>query len=77
MVGMVLPDTWLFQGTIAQNIAYRKMNATREEIAQAAKAARCDHFIRTLENGYDTVSCLLEIRSMRICTTANLLMNQQ
>lgn len=55
MIGMVLQDTWLFQGTIAQNIAYGKMNATHEEIAEAAKAARCDHFIRTLENGYDTV----------------------
>lgn len=55
LVGMVLQDTWLFEGTIAQNIAYGKMDATREEIIQAAKAARCDHFIRTLENGYDTV----------------------
>lgn len=55
MVGMVLQDTWLFQGTIAQNIAYGKINATREEIVQAAKSARCDHFIRTLENGYDTL----------------------
>ena len=55
MVGMVLQDTWLFQGTIAENIAYGKMDATREEIVQAAKAARCDHFIRTLEKGYDTV----------------------
>jgi len=55
MVGMVLQDTWLFQGTIAENIAYGKMDATHEEIVQAAKAARCDHFIRTLEKGYDTV----------------------
>lgn len=55
MVGMVLQDTWLFMGTIAENIAYGKMNAAREEIVQAAKAARCDHFIRTLEKGYDTV----------------------
>ncbi|MDF2925516.1 MAG: transport system ATP-binding and permease protein [Paenibacillaceae bacterium] len=55
MVGMVLQDTWLFQGTIAQNIAYGKMDAERGEIIQAAKAARCDHFIRTLEHGYDTV----------------------
>lgn len=55
MVGMVLQDTWLFQGSIAENIAYGKMNATRDEIVQAAKAARCDHFIRTLEKGYDTV----------------------
>ncbi len=55
MVGMVLQDTWLFQGSIAENIAYGKMNATRDEVVQAAKAARCDHFIRTLEKGYDTV----------------------
>ena len=55
MVGMVLQDSWLFKGTIAENIAYGKMDATREEIIQAAKAARCDHFIRTLSEGYDTV----------------------
>lgn len=55
MVGMVLQDTWLFRGSIAENIAYGKMDATREEIVQAAKAARCDHFIRTLVDGYDTV----------------------
>lgn len=55
MMGMVLQDTWLFQGTIAENIAYGRMDATRGEIIQAAKAARCDHFIRTLEHGYDTV----------------------
>lgn len=52
---MVLQDTWLFEGTIAENIAYGKMDATREEIIAAAKAACCDHFIRTLEHGYDTV----------------------
>jgi len=55
MVGMVLQDTWLFKGTIAENIAYGKMDATREEIIQVAKAARCDHFIRTLSEGYETV----------------------
>ena len=54
-IGMVLQDTWLFEGTIAENIAYGKMDATREEIMAAAKAACCDHFIRTLEHGYDTV----------------------
>ena len=54
-IGMVLQDTWLFEGTIAENIAYGKMDATREEIVAAAKAACCDHFIRTLEHGYDTV----------------------
>ena len=54
-IGMVLQDTWLFEGTIAENIAYGKMDATREEIIAAAKAACCDHFIRTLEHGYDTV----------------------
>ncbi|WP_088186842.1 ABC transporter ATP-binding protein [Desulfosporosinus sp. FKA] len=55
MIGMVLQDTWLFKGTIAKNIAYGKMDASREEIEKAARAARCDHFIRTLEDGYDTV----------------------
>lgn len=54
-IGMVLQDTWLFEGTIAENIAYGKMDATREEIIAAAKAASCDHFIRTLPQGYDTV----------------------
>lgn len=55
MIGMVLQDTWLFKGTVAQNISYGKMDATRDEIIAAAKAARCDHFIRTLPQGYDTI----------------------
>ncbi|MDU2489357.1 MAG: ABC transporter ATP-binding protein [Clostridium celatum] len=54
-IGMVLQDTWLFEGTIAENIAYGKMDATREEIIAATKAACCDYFIRTLPEGYDTV----------------------
>ena len=54
-IGMVLQDTWLFEGTIAENIAYGKMDATREEIIAAGKAACCDHFICTLPEGYDTV----------------------
>ncbi|NLX90900.1 MAG: ABC transporter ATP-binding protein [Firmicutes bacterium] len=53
--GMVLQDTWLFQGTIRDNIAYGKEGATDEEIRRAAAAARADHFIRTLPGGYDTV----------------------
>lgn len=53
--GMVLQDTWLFEGTIAENIAYGKPDASREEIIAAAKAARADFFIRTLPKGYDTV----------------------
>ena len=53
--GMVLQDTWLFKGTIAENIAYGKPNATREEIIEAAKLAKCDSFIRKLPQGYDTV----------------------
>ncbi|KYD10083.1 hypothetical protein B4102_2367 [Heyndrickxia sporothermodurans] len=53
--GMVLQDTWLFNGTIKENLAYGKNGATDEEIFQAAKAARADHFIRTLPDGYDTV----------------------
>ena len=53
--GMVLQDTWLFKGTIAENIAYGKPDATREEIIEAAKLAKCDSFIRKLPQGYDTV----------------------
>lgn len=53
--GMVLQDTWLFEGTIAENIAYGKLDATREEIINAAKIARADFFIRTMQNGYDTI----------------------
>src|SRR5690606_26965838 len=54
-IGMVLQDTWLFGGTIAENIAYGRPEATREEVAAAAAAAHADHFIRTLPDGYDTV----------------------
>ncbi|WP_206432066.1 ABC transporter ATP-binding protein [Bifidobacterium dolichotidis] len=53
--GMVLQDTWLFQGTVAENLSYGRPDATREEIEQAAKAAHADFFIRTLPQGYDTV----------------------
>ena len=53
--GMVLQDTWIFRGTIAENVAYGKPGATREEIETACRKARCDHFIRTMPDGYDTV----------------------
>jgi ATP-binding cassette subfamily B protein len=53
--GMVLQDTWLFNGTIRDNIAYGRANATEEEIVEAAKAAHADHFIRTLPEGYETI----------------------
>lgn len=53
--GMVLQDAWLHSGTIMENIRYGRMDATDEEVRAAAKAAYVDHFIRTLENGYDTV----------------------
>ena len=52
---MVLQDTWLFDGTIAENISYSKPGASRKEIIAAAKAARADFFIRTMPHGYDTV----------------------
>ncbi len=55
LFGMVLQDTWLFNGTIRDNIAYGRMAATGEEVVLAAKAAHADHFIRTLPDGYDTV----------------------
>ncbi len=53
--GMVLQDTWLFGGTIRENIAYGREGATDEEIAAAARAAHVDHFVRALPHGYDTV----------------------
>lgn len=53
--GMVLQDTWLFSGTVAENIAYSKPDATRAEIIEAAKAAKVDYFIRTMPQGYDTM----------------------
>jgi ATP-binding cassette subfamily B protein len=54
-MGMVLQDTWLFGGTIADNIAYGADNPTREQIVAAAVATHVDHFVRTLPDGYDTV----------------------
>jgi ATP-binding cassette subfamily B protein len=53
--GMVLQDTWLFSGTIRDNIAYGRADATEDEIVRAAKAAHADHFIRTLPENYHTV----------------------
>lgn len=55
LFGMVLQDTWLFSGTVADNVAYGRPDATREEIIAACDEAYCDHFIRTLPQGYDTV----------------------
>ena len=52
---MVLQDTWLFSGTIRENIRYGRQDATDEEVEEAAKAAHVDHFIRTLPGGYDMV----------------------
>ena len=52
---MVLQDTWLFSGTIRDNIAYGREDATEDEIVRAAKAAHADHFIRTLPENYDTI----------------------
>ena len=53
--GMVLQETWIFTGTVAENIAYGKPNATREEIEKAARSAHAHGFIKRLPNGYDTV----------------------
>lgn len=55
LFGMVLHDAWLFRGSIRENIAYSKFDATEEQIYEAAKAARVDHFIRTMPEGYDTI----------------------
>ena len=55
MFGMVLQDTWLFDGTVKDNIKYSREDATDDEVIQAAKAARVHHFIKTLPNGYNSV----------------------
>ena len=55
MFGMVLQDTWLFNGTIEDNIKYGKLNATHEEVVEAAKAAYVHQFVQTLPNGYNMV----------------------
>ncbi|MFA6552890.1 MAG: ABC transporter ATP-binding protein [Patescibacteria group bacterium] len=55
LFGMVLQDTWLFNGTIRENLAYGKPEATEEEIIEAAKAAHVDHFVHSLPHGYDMV----------------------
>jgi len=55
MFGMVLQDTWLFNGTIMENIAYGREGATEEEVMEATRAAHAHHFIQTLPDGYDTI----------------------
>lgn len=55
LFGMVLQDTWLFNGTIRDNIAYGREGSTEDDVIKAAVAAHADHFIRTLPDGYDTV----------------------
>jgi len=55
LFGMVLQDTWLFNGTIRENIAYGRKGATDAQVVQAARAAHADHFIRALPEGYDSV----------------------
>lgn len=53
--GMVLQDSWLFGGTIYDNIAYGDPAASREEVLEAARMSHVDHFVRTLPDGYETV----------------------
>ena len=53
-IGIVQQDVYLFSGTVAENIAYGKVGATREEIEEAARLAGADGFVRELKNGYDT-----------------------
>lgn len=55
MFGMVLQDTWLFNGTIMENIRYGRLSATDEEVINAAKAAHVHHFVKTLPDGYNMV----------------------
>ncbi len=55
LFSMVLQDTWIFNGTISENIAYDKQGVTQEQIIEASKACGLDHFVRTLPKGYDTI----------------------
>jgi len=55
LFGMVLQDTWIFSGTVKENIAYGKANATKNEVLEASKSVGIDHYIKTLPNGYDMV----------------------
>ena len=55
LFGMVLQDTWLFNGTIKENLMYGKLDASDEEVKEACKVAYVDHFVPTLENGYETM----------------------
>ena len=55
LFGMVLQDTWLFNGTIKENLMYGKLDASDEEVKEACKVAYVDHFVQTLENGYETM----------------------
>ena len=78
--GMVLQETWLRQGTVKENIALGKPDATDEEIREAAKKARADHFIRKLSNGYDTLigqggTTLSQGQAQLICIARVILQN--
>ncbi len=55
LFGMVLQDTWLFNGTIMENLRYGRLDATDAEVKEAAKAAHVDHFVKTLPDGYNMV----------------------
>ena len=55
LFGMVLQDTWLFNGTIKENLMYSKLDASDQELFEACKVANVDHFIKTLDHGYDTI----------------------
>lgn len=76
--GMVLQDTWLFQGTVADNISYGKPDATNEEIINAAKAAHAHSFIKRLPNGYDTIisdtGCSLSQGQKQLLTIARIML---
>ena len=80
--GMVLQDTWIFDGTIAENISYGKQNATMEEITEAAKKAQCHDFISRLAEGYNTHiseehSCLSAGEKQLIAIARTILSNPQ
>jgi ATP-binding cassette subfamily B protein len=71
--GMVLQDTWLFEGTIRDNIAYGKPNATHAEVQEAARRAHADSFIQQLPQGYDTVLSERQAACLRVSSSCSAL----
>ena len=70
-IGMVLQDTWIFSGTIFDNVRYLKQDASLEEVKEACKKAHADIFIETLPDSYDTYMCAKKFACLSDCAFIN------